>query len=616
MGALPFTLKHHKNADNVNHHRYEVWQRIFWVDGFMKKTITRIVAAGLGTGLLVVGGAWFVMSGNTISHTETLIAKLNAKALPQNGTLKLTYDSLARSTFPTVGVRVVNPVLTVNIPADDKGHPAIDGVWKRTGSITIITDYLNHSYRVVNDGAGTMQVKSGAENVTLSSQPSHIELLMTAKNREAFTKWNTLNLDDNFAVQNALRDIGVLTLSISPLAIKDADSNATIYSQNESHFALTNRSTPALLDFELNLAFNGTEVTSEYGPVMRRMVRAMQLPEITWDEQLPFSASRAGKQDLALEMKVNIPQTTGPMSNAFIHVPTFSLKNNFFHLQLPLSVVLKEVNNLNTANVKLDAKLDVAPAAAQEMQTAIDALTPDSDLGAALLQLADIPKTGINHDALKQKLMAALPTLSTLGPVTLTIDIDGSIPANTDAANIAASWAATNIEPPAETDEQAETNPNLLPKPNEHLTINALNFNHARWGIEVKGMVAHLRGYEPSLDINLLCKRCDNLTADLFETAKAVEEMSYIIDPKQPQRPVSEHLLPSINEAIAEIGAKNPATGDVVFGLAAKGDGEYSINNMSLEQIMPKLMTTLEKISKAESRATGTAAPLPTNPKH
>jgi len=574
------TLKHHKNADNANHQRYEVWHWIFCVKGFfMKKTITWALVAVLGVGVLGAVGAWFVASGNAVSHAEQFIAQLNAKVLPQNGTVKLTYDHMARSRFPAVGITLTNPMLTSTIPADAQGRPPIDIVWKRGGHVDILTDYLKNEYRVISDGAGTLNVTSGLENVTTTTDSARIELSIAARDRAAFAQWNTLDFNDNAAVRQSIKNLAAFTLSISPMVMKDADSNAVIYTQDASSIKLANRTVDGTIDFDLDLALNGIELTTAYGLVARRILRAVQMPEGAWNEQMPFSSTRAGKQDILIAMQVNIPDKPSATSNGFIHVPVLRVKNNFYTVEMPLHVVLKEENNLRLALLKLNASLQVAPAAALEMQAALATLGTEQGMGGVLTQMVGATNTAINQEALKQKLTEALPTLSTLGPITLDVDIEAALPAPNAAETLTRKRA-----------------PDALA---ENLTIRALRLNNARWGLDVKGMAARTSGTAPTIDMTVTCLRCDTMTKDIYDTAFSAQQALNLMNPERVQWPVNEALLANITTALAQIGRKD-AEGDITFGISSPTAGDYRINDTPFQEILSTLMTIFAPLPEAE----------------
>ena len=560
----------------------------------MKKSITRILATVAGLGVLGAGGAWFVASNSAINHAEKMIAELNAKSLPQNGTLKITYDSLSRSSCPAVGIRLVNPVISTSVPADAQGHPAMDAQWKRTGSIDIVTDYLKNQFRVVSDGAGQLHIKSGTDDVTTTSDAGHIDVTLAAKNRAAFTQWNTRDVHDKEAVQKAAKDIAALHVNISPLSIKDADSKAVIFTQDASAIHLINQSVEGTIHFDLDLALNGMEITKEYGPFVQRLLHAAQMPEGVWNEEMPFSSTRAGTQDLAINMQVKMPDAPGVVPDGYIHIPTLRIKNNFYSFDMPVDLVMKEENNLRSASLKANATLEVTPAAAQEVQAGLATLTNTQGLGGVLMQLAGATKLDVDKEALKQKITEALPTISTLGPITLAIDFDASVPI-------------------PKAGDAPLTKPAAGSAPNERLTIRALNFNHARWGLTTKGVVTRVSGSAPSVDVNILCKHCDAMTKDIYETASAAQAALTLMNPARAQWPLSDTLLASLNSAFANIGKKDEVTGDILFGVTSPTAGDYRINEKPMAEIMPTLMDVFAPLMAAQQSPTA-GLPIPPAP--
>lgn len=554
----------------------------------MKKNITRIIVALVGLGILGGGSAWFIASGKAVTQAEALVAKLNAQTLPQNGTVKLSYERLSRSGFPAVGVRMLNPVLSATIPGDAEGRPPIDITWKRTGHVDIITNYLTHSYQILSNGTGELRVTSGNENITTTSDFSQVALHITAKDGAAFTRWSELNLNDFAAIHAATKDIAEFSFSASPLVIKETANNATIYTQGASHVDIKNRTTEGTINFDLDSTLNGMEITKEYGPVMQRLVRALQMPEAVWNEASPFSSTRAGKQDFIITMQVNMPDKPGPVPNGYIRIPKFHIKNAYYSLDMPLQVTFKEEDDLRLASVKLDAAWNVTQAGAQEMQAALDMMTDKDKFGGLFLKMAGATKTEIDQHALKQKMTEALPSLSTIGPITFVADFEVSAPKTPRSPlDIKRDASAINAE---------------------NLTIRALNFNHTRWGVDVKGMAARAAGSAPTVDMTIICKRCDTMTKDIYDTASAAQSAMNMMTPERAQWPISEALLTTINTTLADIGRKDEA-GDITFGINSPKAGDYRVNDKPMEEVLPKLMMVFAPLAAQHVPASGITAP-------
>ncbi len=556
----------------------------------MKKTIVRVVIGLVGVGLVGTGGAWYTASSTAISQAEKLITEFNAKALPNNGKATITYDSLSRSSFPSVGVRLVNPVMTTSIPADDQGRAAVDMMWKINGYTDVITNHLKNEYRVVSDGTSELQLKSGTETINATSTPSRAELSVAAKNRAAFDQWNSLNFDDKKAVEDAVKNLASLNFSISAGAMKDSATNNVIYSYDASSLKLANRSTDNLVDFDLDMAFMGMEITDAYTSIIQRAGLVMQVPQIGLDQaQLPFSSTRAGKQDMVLSLQVNMPQErTKPVVNGYVRAPKLLIKNDFYRFESPVHIEFKEENKTRNATVKVNAKLEVAPAAAEESKRFFAMLTSNGEVSALMKQIVGGNTAELDIAALNQKLEAALPTLSTLGPITFDVDINASTPSVDDNAPLA--------------------KPDADSAPGEHLVIEALRLNHARWGIDAKGMAARVPGAAPSVDIIVICKLCDTMTKDIYDTAMAAQEVKKLLEPQSPQWPLNETVLTKLNGALADIGRKD-AQGDITFGISSPSAGNFHINDKPMGEAMQKLMAVFMTEESPKQQAPTTATP-------
>ncbi len=536
----------------------------------MKITPLRFLATVIGVLVVGLGAGWFVLTGNALTNVQRVVEELNEKKLADNGSVKITYDSLSRSGFPALGVRLVNPMLAINVPGDGAERQPVDLAWKRSGTFDIVTDYVRHEYRVISDGSGSLTLQSGSDKVAIESADARIEASITARSRAAFDAWGSLDLEDKQAVRAALRDVAAAKLSMGAFVMKNTTTDATIFTQEHANIALANRGKENVLDFDLDVDVKASELTKEYSAVASTMLRIFQLPQAMDDAAVPLSATRAGKQDITMALRVNVPESPTGMEipKGFIHVDRFSITNNFYHLEAPLHVVLDDANDQRSANIKVNALLEVKPAGAEEMTRLVDGIDPR--VQPVLAQLAGASSTTADPEQVKQKMLAALPTLSTLGPVKLVVDLEAAVPTPREGGL-------------AEQEKEGEVR-------RQNLTLRAFHFDHARWGIEAKGMAAKSGKEDMQVDMKLVCKRCSTMTKDIYDTAQGVQDVLNFINPERAPWPVDAAMLARIDSTLAEIGRKDEASGDITFSIGATKPNELHINDRPIEEVMPKLL--------------------------
>ena len=526
----------------------------------MKHSPVRIIATLAALGAMGAGAAWYVVSGNIVHGVQQVVSELNSKAHSDGSHLTIRYDSLARTGFPVTGARVTNPVFELDAPGDGDSVPPVHITWKRTGTFDIVSDYFTHTYQLVSDGSGAVALQSGTQSVGMTSAPARLTLAVQAKTHADFNSWTAMDWSNQAAVQQALKEVAAMHLAVGPLVMTDTASGAVIFSQDATALDIVNRSTDAMLDFDLAATFKGSLITKEYNDVITHAAAMFGMPAAVANTDMPFSAVRAGKQDMELALKASFPQSrpNGPMEHASIHLEKFSINNAYYQLSLPLDIVLDEKDRRREALVHLNWSANVAPAGAAEMAHALD-------MGAAFLPML-APSNAPDTQALKEKITAALPTVSTLGPITLVLDLSASTPKPAEPGQPTAADMA------------------------ERLNLRQFAFTHQRWGIEAKGDAWRDDKTPSTIALGLTCKRCNVLTQDVIATAQAAGEAMKIANPTSAPLPITDQTVAQLDAALADIGHKDDATGDITFAISTPQPGDVRVNDKPMAEVTPKLM--------------------------
>lgn len=525
----------------------------------MSKRVVRGVAGVAVLAILGAGGAWFVAAGNAVKATEQAIAELASKPRPDGSTLTITHAGIARAGFPAVGVRVENPTLTLTLPARE-GASAITMTWAQEGDVSILSDYLAHEYRLVQQGGSTGKIEGDGKKMGIRTTPAEVHLRVKAKSYAAFLAWNQLNLDDAVAVEKAAKDVAKFDIAMGALRIHNLANDAVIASQESATLSIANRSTEQQVDMDMALHSKAAEATKEYANLAQELFVLLHLPIPT--EGIMDMAADAGKQDTDIELRVNAPKPSGKSTpNAEIHADTFYVKNNFYTLNAPTHVVLKEDALNRNASVQIDWLLEVTPLAGQMVAKMRPAMRPMA--------------AGESNAAAQPQWNEMLPTLSTLGPITLKVDIKGGIPT-----------------------PEARKNGGKL---TEHVSIRALSLDHKRWGLSLTGKGIRSDSTSATLEGTVQCKKCDAFTKDSYEAAKNIQKWL----PSTVSIPLMESMLPQLDAALAEIGTKDAATGDISFAISTPAPNDVRVNDKPVGEVMAKLMAAFVPVSTATPAAAG-----------
>lgn len=522
----------------------------------------KIVGAIVVLAAVGAGAGWYVLSGQTVSQTQTILAEFNSKPATNGLSFKVQHESVTRAPFPHIGVRLVNPTFELTLPADAEGKTQTI-TSSSQGTTDVITDYIAKQYRIENRSGGTITTTMGTEKISQTFSPTTVNAAVTAKSFSDFVAWNKLNTNDPAAVKAALKNIQTVTMVMSPFTLTDTATNQPIMSQQKMELVAKNRSNDTQIDFDLAFELLGSEISPEYYALMDKFFPApadAATPPVpsafSLKGDMPFSPLRAGKQDMALELSINAPM--GSRQQGTLDLRKFTFKNNFYTLSLPTKLTVKDTRNVA---VNLNWSVETTPAAAAEMQRVVT-------VGGKL--------TGINAATPEEqeKIIAVLPNLSTLGPVTLVLD------AETTAGQGAS------------------------------VTLRNFALNHQRWGLEAKGSGSVDPATGQKLELSLLCKKCDMLTWDGVTAAIQAQTVAELMKPGSGAWGITAETMTKLNALLADIG-KRDAEGNISFVVATTAANDIRINDKPMAEAMMKAMVAFAPPPPPEAAELAPAAGEP-----
>lgn len=528
----------------------------------------KIIAGAAAIMLVGAGGAWHVITGNILKNTASWVAQVGSKKLADGTSYTLTYDSMTRTRFPSIGVRLVNPSYTFIAPGDDtQTRPPINVSIKMNGVVDTTTDYLSNAYRVAINGAYAIDATVGEERITaMSASPSSEQLTLQARDRATFNAWNALDWNNSEQVKLALQGIAAARYEVGAFALNDAGGTLLVGGENVG-FGFVNRGTEGHIDGNLHVKAKALESSAAYDQAAEKLLQALGTPLTLKLGEMPFSASRAGKQDIdvAISAKLPLGMASGKPPIGNVQVRKFYFKNDFYTFNAPTTMLLVEANGQRSLNLKLDWMLEATAAGGTEAQRFVNMVV------GFMPQASE--ESPLDPELLKQKITAALPTFSTLGPITLAIDLDATSP----------------IDAPAAGDAKA-------PAARDSVTLRNFAFSHKRWGLEAKGDTLN-DANGATINLALTCKQCDTFTGDVVLTAQGAQEAMNVATPNRPQMALTPEFLANVNSTLAEIGSK--AGDDITFTFTTPKAGEVVVNGKPLAEVGPKLMALFMALQPA-----------------
>ncbi len=540
----------------------------------MNKKLVRIIGILL---ILAIGGggvAWFVTTAQTKQSVIDTITKLNATTAEDGTKIEISYASVETAGFPpSITVRLVDPVLKVSIPnmhanqlaAEQDAAQAPQPVeiqWSFKGHADVITNHLNASYGLNLKGNDTMRMSMGDENVSVVGENSDYQFALKAKSLSDFLKWENLNPKDEAQMKALFASISEVSSNIGALNYKVEGTGEPAFTQELGKFQLSNRSTDELVDLDFEVLGKASQVHPAYGAFLEKLgMMGEAPPELAAMglNEMPFSAARAGKQDF--DMAASVYVTTSKDANAprivRVKAPRFMIKNNFYDMNLVVNMDATDSASGTDFTFLIDNKLNVTEAGATDMRKMMDTIF-------AMAPMMAQNNPAFDAEQFKAKVTEALPTVSTLGPITFVVDVSGKLAAKGEAAVA-----------------QKGT-----------INVNRFDFSHARWGINAKGTMDNT-AEAPAITLTLNCVKCDAMTADVMKSAVQGQEIQTMLDPKQPQFPLGDGMLASVNQLLASIGKKDAASGDIAFDVTTPAANDFRINDKPVAGVMMEAMTAL-----------------------
>lgn len=542
----------------------------------MKKTTIRIIAGIVAVAAIGGGAVWWQATVRTKQSVVDTIARINATPAADGSKIEITYDRIETAGFPPgITVRLVNPKAVVTVPdtAPAQAGKAAVMEWAFQGNADIVTNHIAAAYKLHLQGNDTIRLDmaDGAQPVTIEGSGSDYSFAVKARSFRDFLAWEKLDIHDKEQVGHFVETIRKASADFGALRYVDAASKAPAFTQDKSHVGFVNRTTPEAYDFDLEIDARNSQVYEAYAGIFGQITGfGTQDPALgalgMEMEALPFSAARAGKQNMDVAISGYIKRDPASRSLRFT-APRLSIANNFYAITAPFEMHIEENAEGMKLKMKMDDRITVTAAGAADMQRTLDMFF-------AMAQSAGKDDPNFDAAAFKAKVTSALPTVSTLGPITFAVDIAGTV---------------------------AQPAPGTVGAPRARLEIGNFDFSHARWGLKAEGNVDTMEG-SPAITMKLVCEKCDAMTSDAMKTAVDAQEAARMIDPARPPLPLGEPLLQAIDRLLAQVGKKEGA--DIVFAITTPAPNDIRIGEQPMGAVLMQAMTALMPFMQPQAAQT------------
>lgn len=540
-----------------------------------------------------VGSGWYVMSGNLVTTIKQSIDQANEAGGAGKAKVTISYNAIERSAFPTIGARITDIGAQVELPA----HDAVEGIsvqWKTNGAVEIISDPLHNQYRMKGNTATETHLAQGEKSFSLHADSTPVEMTVRAINHKAFRALSFANLKDEASNRAMLESIAQMNLQIGAMRVTDG-AGEMLYSQEAFGLTIAHNPDAQFNDIDLALQLKDSLTTPAYQTLVSSFTHGMDGKTEPFNAgNLPFAGSRAGKQNFDIAAHVKLPKAGLEDDAATVDVvfSKFEISNDFYRLKLPLSLQRQKVGSSRIIKAKLDGEYTLSEAGGTEVRTY---LVPFAAQLAGLLH--NKPEDAERDASMVEKLVAALPTVTTVGPVTVALDLEADL-GQGSSQHTAATKPNEGKDAPGAA--------NLK----DQYTLNRFALNHSHWGIDAKGMFINPNDGQSGIvsDITIHCLKCSALIADAYSQARSVQEAMNLVTPDRPQWRIDETVEKQVGALIDEIGKKDPATGDITLAITTPTPGNVQINDKSIAEVMPKLMAIIAPEMAAQMPAAGAPA--------
>lgn len=539
----------------------------------MKKILSRVIVVLL---VLVVGGggaAWWVTTSQTKKSVIAAIERINAKPQPDGSRIEIKYSDITTAGFPpSITVRLVDPSVLVTMPVAQAGMPTEEDApaqtgpadtvhWSFKGHADIITNHLDAAYKLELAGDDTIEFKTREEIATLQGKDSSYNFAVKAKSLQDFLAWENLDLDNQEQVEKFIETIREGSADVGALNYVDAKSNQPAFSHESGHFRFSNRSTKERYDFDFEVTAKNSEVYPAYAKLLKGLSGAPENNPLAamGMAEMPFSAANAGKQnfDIAMSAYINRGEPDAP-GVVRVKAPRFTITNNYYDVNGTFDMDVTEGAAGMDFTFAQDMSLNVKEAGAKDFLKTTEMLFAMAPMMAQGNESFDV-------EAFRAKVTSALPTVSTLGPIKLAMAMKGNF---------------------------APKEPNAATHTKGKIELSNFEFSHDRWGLSAKGNVDNMTAETPSITMDIVCQKCDTLTADAMQTAVASQEAAQLLDPKRASFPLGDELLQAINQLLASIGTKD-ASGNIAFAITTPAANDIRVNDKPVATVMMEGMTAL-----------------------
>ncbi|MBY0355589.1 MAG: hypothetical protein K2Q12_07650 [Rickettsiales bacterium] len=290
-------------------------------------------------------------------------------------------------------------------------------------------------------------------------------------------------------------------------------------------------------------------------------------------EKYEVTGSQSFNIDLAITLrdpknnvaKLDTDHISPPSENpeyVLIDVKDFNFKNKLINVSYPFYMEVEKINEMSKFAFRQKLKMKAEPEFDMAVAESLNDPQAQLELSAASIMTTNGQPDGQLNASIFSEF---LPHFSGFGTFVSEIDMDGTF-STKDATN------------------------------NGGITVRALNILTDHYGLKLEGSYEASKGEGV---INVECITCDKLLADVVEYNNRVQRAILVVNPTYHPTLISTEIYESI---VAFLNGLNTGkeSGTVAFSVVSKGQGNVTIGNKPMMNVMMEAMQTFQPLLAPE----------------
>lgn len=503
-----------------------------------------------------IGLTWTVQASRIKSAVENVVAELNSA-----GQVKLTYDALETSGFPTeVVVSMVNPRFTGRLDTlfsqaqQAQKHPLPE--WNEdltlTGTLMLGVNAMSDRYMLGMQGQWKNRSVIGNETIAMESSPDGVMRCTLEINRAGGwfgSLWDFKTLTEHG--KEIANDFRLADCMASQNAIVLQDGKTLIMKNGPERLYISHNIEKARRQVRVFFSLADLEVSPEGDKIFGLYSGAIA----PWYDTAPlFSAY--GKQNTEVDFTYNGPAewTASPKETPLdIHLSKFVINNDAYQINATFDLTNGDIGAQHEARVALKAEsiyTDIYDVLMQDMVRSLVKQmflepNPPPQLKTVLAQHTP--------ESLYALVNPALPDFHALGRLAMALDLGYLGNREFTAGDV---------------------------------TLAALELSAAPYGITGLGTGKLTAGNPiPAVNLTLTCRSCLRMVDDMAGYARRLQKVAAAFEPEKAPKAIEQKTVDGYKAFLQVLAGKNINGENFTYAILGDGSG-ITINNNRMDEVM------------------------------